>query len=126
MNDAVSLAERSLQALQAQAAPGGAGGFGSTLVFLGLMIAIFYFMLWRPQQKQAKEHRSMLSALKKGDAVVTSGGVLGRIHAVGDKFVMLEVGQNQRLRVLTSAISGKAPDGLLEETPDAAKAEEKK
>jgi preprotein translocase subunit YajC len=56
----------------------------------------------------------MLTALKKGDAVVTQGGIIGRVSSVADKFVILEAGRDVRLRVLKQSITGKAPEGLME------------
>jgi preprotein translocase subunit YajC len=55
------------------------------------MFAIFYFLLIRPQQKKAKEHRSLLDALKKGDQVVTAGGMHGKVSAIDDQVVTLEI-----------------------------------
>lgn len=86
---------------------GGAGGSYSTFLFLGLLFAIMYFVMIRPQQKQLKEHRSLLAGLKKGDDVVTQGGMLGKIHAVTDKIVTLEVANGIRVRILKSSIQGR-------------------
>jgi preprotein translocase subunit YajC len=66
-----------------------------------------YFVMIRPQQKQLREHRALLSGLKKGDDVVTQGGMLGKIHAVTDKIVTLEVANGIRVRVLKSSIQGR-------------------
>ena len=87
----------------------------SMLLFFGLLFAVMYFVMIRPQQKQAKEQRSLLGSLKKGDDVVTQGGVLGRIHAVSDKLVTLEVASGVKVRVLKSSIQGKS--ALGEEAP---------
>lgn len=62
------------------------------LVFMGLLFAVFYFLLIRPQQKQAKEHKEMVNNLARGDNVVV-GGILGKIHKVEDDIVVLEVGE---------------------------------
>jgi preprotein translocase subunit YajC len=73
---------------------GGGGGAPSGFVqFLPLvaMFAIFYFLLIRPQQKKAKEHKSLLDALKKGDLVVTAGGLHGKVTSVDEKTVTLEI-----------------------------------
>ncbi|HME92026.1 MAG TPA: preprotein translocase subunit YajC [Myxococcaceae bacterium] len=86
---------------------GGAGSGASTILFLGLLFAIMYFVMIRPQQKQVREHRALLSGLKKGDDVVTQGGILGKIHAVTDKIVTLEVANGIRVRVLKSSIQGR-------------------
>lgn len=74
-----------------------------------LMIAVFYFILIRPQQKKQKEQESWLKSLKKGDEVVTSGGVIGRISGLTDNTVTLEVQEKVRIKVLRSSVSGKAP-----------------
>jgi preprotein translocase subunit YajC len=75
--------------------PGGAAGGGqsalTSLVPLIIMFAIFYFLLIRPQQKKAKEHKALLEALKKGDKVVTAGGMHGKVTAVEESVVTLEV-----------------------------------
>lgn len=92
-----------------------AGGSPWSMIFMvAAFIAIFYFMLWRPQQKQAKSHREMLAALKKGDAVVAVGGIVGRVHAIAEKYIVLEVGRDLRIRVLRSAVNAKAPPEMFE------------
>ncbi len=83
------------------------GGVGTNLLFFGALFAIMYFVLIRPQQKQLKEQQSMLASLKKGDDVVTQGGVLGKIFSVTDKVVSLEVSSGVKLRVLKSSIQAK-------------------
>ncbi len=104
---------------------GGGGSGASTVLFLVLLFGIMYFVMIRPQQKQAREHRALLSGLKKGDDVVTQGGILGKIHAVTDKIVTLEVANGIRVRVLKNSIQGRA--NLPEEgsTPAPAAKEEK-
>lgn len=81
---------------------GGAGGQGNPLVaFMPLIIlfAIFYFLLIRPQQKKAKEHKEMLNNLKRGDAVITGGGLYGRISAMNEDVLTLDLGNNQEVKV---------------------------
>ncbi|HWE26619.1 MAG TPA: preprotein translocase subunit YajC [Polyangia bacterium] len=85
------------------------GGQGSFPLMMVLMIAVFYFILIRPQQKKQKETESWLKSLKKGDEVVTSGGVIGRISGLTDNTVTLEVQEKVRIKVLRSSVSGKAP-----------------
>jgi len=90
----------------AQSAPGPSGP--STLISffpLILVFVIFYFLLIRPQQKKAKEHREMLSKLKKNDEVVTSGGIYGKVVALTDTVATLEVAPNVRIRVNRPQIS---------------------
>lgn len=84
----------------AQSAPG-LGGAGGMLGFLPLVLVfvIFYFLLIRPQQKKAKEHQEMLSRLKKNDEVMTSGGIYGKVVALADNVVTVEVAPNVRIRV---------------------------
>ncbi len=83
--------------------PGGAAGGGqspiASLIPLVLMFAIFYFLLIRPQQKKAKEHRAMMDSLKKGDQVVTAGGIHGKIIAVEEAVVTLEIATGVNIKV---------------------------
>lgn len=84
---------------QGGAAPqGGAGGFAS-FVPLILMFVIFYFLLIRPQQKKQKEHRNMVAELKKGDRIITSGGLHGRITGLDDATLTLEIAEKVRVKV---------------------------
>ena len=85
------------------------GGQGSFPLMMIMMIAVFYFILIRPQQKKQKETDNWLKSLKKGDEVVTSGGVIGRISGLTDNTVTLEVQEKVRIKVLRSSLSGKAP-----------------
>jgi preprotein translocase subunit YajC len=91
----------------AQAA-GGAGGFGdpSFLVMMVLMLAVMYFLLIRPQQKKAKDHRALIAAIKRGDQVVTSGGIIGTVARVrSDTEVDLEIAEGVRVRVVRATIT---------------------
>lgn len=98
----------------AQAAPAGAAS-DPIMQFLPLVVIMvaFYFILLRPQQKRQKEHKSMIEALKKGDEVVTGGGVLGRIVEVGDNFVSLDVADNVVIKVQKAAVSSLLPKGTV-------------
>jgi len=94
-----------------QGGAGGKGGSGGGLMMLLpliLMFAIFYFLLIRPQQKKAKMHREMLGRLKRGDRVVTSGGLHGRITGIDDQVVVMEISEKVRVKVNRSAVSGVA------------------
>jgi preprotein translocase subunit YajC len=94
----------------------GAGGGGSpyiTLIMLGGMFAVFWFLLIRPQQKRAKEHKSMIDALAKGDEVVTSGGVLGRVTQLGPSYVSVEIADKVEVKVQRPAIQTVLPKGTL-------------
>lgn len=83
----------SFPVILAQGAPTDAapqpGLFGNPLIFMGLMVVIFYFILIRPQQKRAKEQRLMLEKLKSGDKVITSAGIIGEVITVKDRTVSL-------------------------------------
>ena len=83
------------------------------LLFPILLIVVFYFLLIRPQQKRAKEHKQMVQALKKGDEVVTGGGVLGRITDVGDNFIQLEVSDGVQFRVQKQSVATLMPKGTV-------------
>ena len=84
---------------------GGGGSFISTIIMFGAIFLIFYFMIIRPQQKRAKEREKMLSNIQKGDKVVTSGGLHGTIAGLDEKTVLLQVGDNVKLKFERSAIS---------------------
>jgi preprotein translocase subunit YajC len=85
---------------------GQTGGLGA-FVPLILMFVIFYFLLIRPQQKKQKQHREMIGNLKKGDRVITSGGLHGRITGLTDTVVTLEISEKVRVKVARGNISGK-------------------
>ena len=89
------------------------GSSGSFIVMMVVFIAIFYFMLIRPQTKQAKEHKSMLESLSKGDEIVTNGGMLGRINKIGDNFIAIEVAQNLEVKIQKQAVSTILPKGTM-------------
>lgn len=90
----------------AQGAPGPAGASPLISFFpLVLVFVIFYFLLIRPQQKKAKEHREMLERLKKNDEVLTSGGLYGKVISLADNVVTVEVAPNVRVRVNRPQIS---------------------
>jgi preprotein translocase subunit YajC len=84
---------------------------------LGAIFAIFYFLMIRPQQKRQKQTREMLGSLKKGDTVITGGGLIGRVTGLSDSVVTLEVAEKIRVRVLRSSISSVSAQPLLGEAP---------
>ncbi len=92
-------------------APGGAGGAGGgmaafqQIIPLVFMFAIFYFLLIRPQQKKAKEHKALLESMKKGDNVITAGGVHGKVTAVENELVTLEIANNVNIKITKSYIA---------------------
>jgi preprotein translocase subunit YajC len=81
--------------------PGGdGGGAGALTGFLPLIIifVIFYFLLIRPQQKKQKDHRAMLEAIRKGDKVITNGGIYGLVEQVGEKTVTVKIAENVKVK----------------------------
>ncbi|MGC8720049.1 MAG: preprotein translocase subunit YajC [Thermodesulforhabdaceae bacterium] len=86
--------------------PAGAGSGLAALIPLVFMILIFYFLIIRPQQKRQKEHRNMLANLKKGDQVLTQGGIIGVITGLTDSVVTLEVADNVKIKVSRPYIVG--------------------
>ena len=72
-----------------------------------LIFVVFYFLLIRPQQKRAKQHRQMIQNLKKGDEIITSGGLYGKIVGITDEFLTLEVADNVKVKVARSFVSTK-------------------
>ena len=92
----------------ADAAPAGIAGLGGIAQFapLVLIFVVFYFLLIRPQQKKMKAHREMVTQLKRGDRVVTSGGIVGTVtKVVSDTEVQVEIAENVRVRVIRSSIT---------------------
>lgn len=83
------------------------------LVFFGGFILIFYFLMWRPQSKRAKEHRNLVASLNKGDEVVTNGGMIGKITKVTEDFVSVEVSQGVELKFQKSAVASALPKGTI-------------
>lgn len=98
----------------AQAAPAAnPGGQLQFVLLLVAFVALFYFMLIRPQQKRAREHQTLVSKLAAGDEVVTAGGLLGRVIEVGDTFVTLEVADGVRVKVQKVQVTQLMPKGTL-------------
>ncbi|MBD3655677.1 MULTISPECIES: preprotein translocase subunit YajC [Marinobacter] len=101
-------------AMAQDAAPQGMGVMGQVIFFAGFIL-IFYFLIWRPQSKRAKEHKNLMSGLNKGDEVVTSGGVAGRITKVTDDFIVIEVADNVEIKVQKVAVAAALPKGTLKD-----------
>ncbi|MFZ0451799.1 MAG: preprotein translocase subunit YajC [Desulfatiglandaceae bacterium] len=85
---------------------GGQGGSFGAFIPLILMFVIFYFLLIRPQQKKAKMHKQMLSAIKKGDKVVSSGGLHGVVTGIADDVVTIEIAPKIRVKISRGSVSG--------------------
>ena len=91
------------------------GGDAGLMGFLPIIImfVLLYFLMIRPQMKRAKEHKSMVDALQKGDEVITAGGVLGKITSVGDAYVTVEIAANTEVNVQRGAVQTLLPKGTL-------------
>ncbi len=102
--------ELTAQAAEAATGAGGnaqvpGGGLGMTIFYIVIMVAVFYFLLIRPQKKQEKAKRRMLDDMRVGDDIITIGGIMGRIVSVKDESVMIETGADRtKLRFEKSAV----------------------
>ncbi len=97
---------------QAAGASQQGGGLMSLLPLIAIFI-VFYFLLIRPQQKRAKEHKKMTEAIAKGDEVVTTGGTLGKVTGVGESFITVEVATGVEIKVQRAAIQALMPKGTV-------------
>ena len=96
----------------AQTAPSGDPGYIGLLPIV-LMFVLLYFLMIRPQMKRAKETKQMIEALQKGDEVVTSGGVVGRITKLGEAYISLEIAPNTEINVQKGAVQVLLPKGTI-------------
>lgn len=94
------------------AAPGAGGSMIQTVVMFGAIIAIFFFMIIRPQQKRAKEHQSLLSSIKRGDKVTMGNGMHGVVYEVEDKTVLIEVAKNTVIKFDKGAVQAVVSDAV--------------
>ena len=94
------------------AAPQQSAGYGQ-LVFIGIFFIIFYFILIRPQIKQAKQHRELVASLAKGDEIATNGGLVGKIKEVGDNFIVVEITKETEVKIQKQSVSIVYPKGTL-------------
>lgn len=99
------------QTADAAAASPNAGIFN--FLFLGGFVLIFYFLIWRPQSKRAKEQKALVDGLAKGDEVMTNSGILGKINKIDDHYVSLQVADNLELKMQKSAIAAVLPKGTI-------------
>jgi preprotein translocase subunit YajC len=80
---------------------------------MGLMIAVFYFLLIRPQSKRAKEHRALIASIEVGAEVVTQGGILGKVTEVSEQFLTIEIADNVHVKVQRHTITQVLPKGSI-------------
>lgn len=93
--------------------PMGQGSPWSTVIMLVVFFAIFYFLLIRPQTKRAKEHKNMVASLTRGDEVVTTGGIVGKIVDIEDSFLTLEIANNVNIKIQKAAVGTVLPKGTV-------------
>lgn len=104
---------RTAEAVTTSQSTASTGGALGQILMLLMFVAIFYFMLWRPQRKRTKDHQQMLGNLQKGDEVVTSGGLLGKVSEMQDDFLLLTISDNVEVRFQKQAVSAVLPKGTL-------------
>jgi len=97
----------------AQQAGQAAPNMMSSFFMIGIFVVIFYFMIIRPQSKRAKEHKNLIEGLGKGDEVVTSGGMMGKITVIDEQFVKITVAENIDIAVQKQAIVSTLPKGTI-------------
>ncbi len=97
---------------QAGGPQAGPSPMANILLLVGMFV-LFYFILIRPQQKRLKEHKNLVASLKKGDEVVTNGGVLGKLIEVGENFVVVQIADNVEIKVQRQAIATVMPKGTM-------------
>jgi preprotein translocase subunit YajC len=92
----------------------GGGEIYSTIIMFALIIGIFYFMIIRPQQKRQKEREALLTQIKKGDKIITSGGIHGKVLAVEEKTMLIEIADNVKVKIERNSISVVNKQGEVE------------
>jgi preprotein translocase subunit YajC len=108
MNFLISEAWADAPAAAAQQGPG--LGF---MVWIAVMFAFMYFLMIRPQSKRAKEHRALIAALAKGDEVVVSGGMLGRVTDLSEGYVTIEIAEGVNIKLQRHAVQAVLPKGTI-------------
>ncbi len=86
---------------------------GLDLFILVAFALVFYFLLWRPQAKRAKEHRDLVANLAKGDEVISSGGLVGKVTKVEEQFIVFEVTEGVELKLQKGAVTAALPKGTI-------------
>ena len=104
-----------IQDAYAQAAPQ-AGGGASSIIMMVLIVGVMWFFMFRPQQKKMKEHQLLITNLKKGDEVMTNGGIMGRIIDLDNFAIDLEIAKNTIIRIQRGVVVQVLPKGSLKAT----------
>lgn len=99
----------------AASGPDASSGMVTQLVMLGAFGFIFYFLIWRPQSKKAKQQRDLIETLQKGDEVITAGGILGKISRVKEGFLVLTIAEGTEIVIQKQAIAGTLPKGTMKD-----------
>jgi len=92
-----------------------AANSNASFFMLGAIVLVFYFLMIRPQNKRAKEQKDMLAQLAKGDEVVTNGGILGKITALGEQFITLQLAEGVAIKVQRAAVTTVVPKGTCKD-----------
>jgi preprotein translocase subunit YajC len=100
--------------LMAQPGQDGGPSLISNIILFGSIIAIFYLMIIRPQQKRAKEHQKMINSMKKGDKVITSSGIYGTISGLEDKTVLVQIAESVKIKIDRGSIASIISDSVPE------------
>jgi len=110
----MSLLDLVISPAAAQAAPAAAQPSAiPTFVMMGVMVLVFWFLMIRPQMKRQKEHRELLGKLAKGDEVITSAGIAGRVAEIGDNFIGVEIADGIVVKMQKGAVTAVLPKGTL-------------
>ncbi len=104
----------SMSAFAADAAAPALGNSFGPIIFLALIVVFMYFMVWRPQQKKAKEHRALVAGVSKGDEVMTNAGIVGKVANVYDQYLDLEVSAGVSITLQKGAVASVLPKGTLD------------
>jgi preprotein translocase subunit YajC len=91
----------------------GAPSMTYNLILFGGMFVLFYLILWRPQSKRAKEHKELIGGIAKGDEVLTSGGLLGKVTKVSDEYIAIQVAEGVELKIQKASVAAALPKGTI-------------
>lgn len=104
-----------ISTVQAAEAGSGQSDGTSTIIMMVLFAVVFYFLLIRPQSKRAKEHKTMIESIQKGDEVVTNGGIIGKVSKITEGFIILNVAQGVEIKFQKHAVTASLPKGTIKE-----------
>lgn len=96
-------------------APSGGGLPGLDIFIIVAFALVFYFIVWRPQSKRAKEHRELVASISKGDEIVTNGGVIGKVNRIEDQYLVVEIAPNVEMKLQKGAVAAALPKGTIKQ-----------